>query len=251
MESYVPHAQDHVKKSRASHWMPRLPIVALGLAVGALALFGQTKNTTSISIRLDSLNALEIVGGKAEVVTYGGRRALHLSPPPDHENKDEAVLAIVTATDFTNGTVEVEVAGKPRAGAPTDSRGFIGIMLRAQDHGAKAENFYLRPTNGRANDQLRRNHAVQYESEPDFPWSRLRKESPGVYESYADLEPGVWTKMKIVASGTTAQLYINGADQPCLVVNDLKLGEAHGQIALWMHATTDGYFSNLVVKPAE
>jgi hypothetical protein len=51
-----------------------------------------------------------------------------------------------------------------------------------------------------------------------------------------------------VVSGTKAQLYVNGADQPCLIVNDLKLGETHGQIALWAYGTTDGYFSNLKVK---
>jgi hypothetical protein len=38
------------------------------------------------------------------------------------------------------------------------------------------------------------------------------------------------------------------ADQPCLIVNDLKLGETRGQIGLWVGADTDGYFSNLTVK---
>jgi hypothetical protein len=33
-------------------------------------------------------------------------------------------------------------------------------------------------------------------------------------------------------------------------VNDLKLGETHGQIALWAHTSTDGYFSNLTVRDA-
>jgi hypothetical protein len=107
---------------------------------------------------------------------------------------------------------------------------------------------YLRPTNGRADDQLRRNHSVQYESSPDFPWFRLRKESPGMYESYAGLETGVWTRSKIVVSGAKARFYVNGAEQPCLVVNDLKLGETHGQIALWAHSSTEGYFSNLTMQ---
>ena len=122
------------------------------------------------------------------------------------------------------------------------------MAFRVQDRGSRAELFYLRPTNGRADDQLRRNHSVQYQSAPDFPWSRLRKENPGVYESYADLQPGVWTKMKIEVSGTKARLYVNGADQPCLLVNDLKLGESRGQIALWAYGGTDGYFSNLTVR---
>jgi hypothetical protein len=53
--------------------------------------------------------------------------------------------------------------------------------------------------------------------------------------------------MKVVVAGTKARLYINGASQPCLIVNDLKLGETHGQIALWAYGGTDGYFSNLRV----
>ena len=152
-------------------------------------------------------------------------------------------------SDFQDGVIEAEVAGTPLKTAPSDSRGFIGISFRVQPHGAKFENLYIRPTNGRADDQLRRNHSVQYTSEPEYPWHRLRQESPGVYESYADLEAGAWTRVKIVVSGTTARLYVNGAPQPCLIVNDLKLGQTRGQIALWIHSSTDGYFSNVRIQP--
>jgi hypothetical protein len=227
--------------------------LGLGLAVVvSLTLTrAQAKKASVATMPLDSLTGIEAVNGSAEIVMYNRRRALHLSPSPNHQPADDAVLAIVTATEFRSGTIEVEVAGKPRPDAPADSRGFIGILFRTQDHGTRGENFYLRPTNGRADDQLRRNHSVQYESLPDFPWHRLRKENPGVYESYADLQAGAWTKMKIVVAGSKARLYVNGAEQPCLIVNDLKLGDARGQIALWSHSTTDGYFSNLNVSPAE
>jgi hypothetical protein len=224
----------------------------MGLALVALMLLAQTKETPATTTPLDSLHGLEAVNGKAEITTYRGRRALHLlalpeQATPDHPSNDASMLAIVTGSAFHNGTIEVEVAGTPRAGAPEDSRGFIGLVFRAQDHGARGENIYLRPTNGHAEDQLRRNHSTQYESIPDFPWHRLRKENPGVYESYVDLDAGAWTKMKIVVSGTKAQLHVNGADQPCLIVSDLKLGDSRGQIALWAHPTTDAYFSNLTV----
>ncbi|MGI4734536.1 MAG: hypothetical protein ACRYG7_05085 [Janthinobacterium lividum] len=46
---------------------------------------------------------------------------------------------------------------------------------------------YLRPANGRADNQLQRNHAVQYFSYSDYRFERLRKEAPGQYETYADL----------------------------------------------------------------
>jgi hypothetical protein len=200
------------------------------------------------SFPLDSAKGITAIGATAEPATYRGRRAVHLVPPAGHENDEADMLAVIAGPDFDNGTIELEVAGSPRAGAPDDARGFIGIAFRVQDQAHKGEYFYLRPTNGRCDDQLRRNHATQYSSAPDYPWHRLRKESPGVYESYVDLEPGAWTKMKIVVSGTKAQLFVNGGSQPVLVVNDLKLGQSHGQVALWAHPTTDAYFSNLVIK---
>jgi hypothetical protein len=209
--------------------------------------YGQAPKATTGTLALDTLNGLEMVDAKAEVVNYRGRRAVHLIPLPN-QPKDYSMLAIVSGTDFKDGTIEIDLAGSPRKDADPTDRGFIGVAFRSQEHGNRAEYFYLRPTNGRSDDQLRRNHSVQYVSTPDFPWERLRKETPGVYESYADLDAGAWTKMKIEVSGTKARLYVNGADQPCLMVNDLKLGETHGQIVLWAYGTTDGYFSNLTVK---
>src|SRR5439155_24365771 len=92
--------------------------------------------------------------------------------------------------------------------------------------------FYLRPTNGRAEDQERRNHAAQYISHPDWPWFRLRKETPSKYESYVDLMPGVWTKVKIDVRGDRARLYVHAQEQATLIVNDVKTGaQGKGAIA--------------------
>ena len=56
--------------------------------------------------------------------------------------------------------------------------------------------------------------------------------------------------MKIVVSGQSAKLYVNGAAQPCLIVNDMKLGDSSGAIALWTGPGTDGYFADLKVSEA-
>lgn len=126
--------------------------------------------------------------------------------------------AIVSGTDFKDGTIGIEVAGSPRKDADSNDRGFIGLAFRVQGRGSRGEHLFLHLTNGRSDDQLRRNHPVQYVSTPDFPWEWLRKENPGVCESYTDLEAATWTRMKIEASGTRARLYVNGADEPCLIV---------------------------------
>jgi len=58
----------------------------------------------------------------------------------------------------------------------------------------------------------------------------------------------VWTKIRIEVAGAKARLYVNGASQPCLIVNDLKRGESRGQVALWSHETTEAYFANLKIE---
>jgi hypothetical protein len=208
---------------------------------------GFAAHTPATTLRLDSVDGLELVGGKGEVATYRGRKAVRLLPLPEH-GPDDSIVAILPVPDFKDGVIEADIAGSPRPGTSPGERGFIGIAFRVQPHASRYECFYLRPTNGRADDQLRRNHSAQYTSEPDYPWFRLRKENPGVYESYVDLESGAWTRIKIVVAGTRAQLYVNGADQPTLIVDDLKLGESRGQVGLWAYWTTDAYFSNLTVK---
>jgi len=108
---------------------------------------------------------------------------------------------------------------------------------------------YIRPTNARADDQIRRNHTTQYFSFPDYPFSRLRKDEPERYESYVDLDMNEWTHMRIEVKDSTARLYINGARQPALIVNDLKLGTSQsGSVGLWTEIGTVAYFSKLKVK---
>jgi hypothetical protein len=193
---------------------------------------------------LDSMSGLELIHVEAERATYQGRQAVRMI----EQGEPDCAIAILSASDFMDGVIETEIAGMPRRDAPQDMRGFVGIAFRVQAHGSRFECFYLRPTNGRADDQLRRNHSTQYISHPDYPWYRLREESPAVYESYTDLVPGAWTPVKIVVSGHRAELYVNRAEQPCLIVNDLKLGATRGQIALWIGAGTEAYFSTLVIK---
>lgn len=160
-------------------------------------------------------------------------------------------LAIIEASRFGDGVIEAEIAGAPRPGAGEGARGFVGIAFRLQDDLKTYDAFYLRPTNGRADDQVRRNHSVQYIAHPDWPWFRLRKEFPEKYESYVDLLPGEWTRVRIEVRGATARLFVHGQAQPTLIVNDLKSGAAGtGRIALWIDGGTIAHFRNLVVTPA-
>lgn len=160
---------------------------------------------------------------------------------------DEPTFARIKGTSFKNGTIEVKVLSRLLKNAPEFARGFIGVAFRINDNNSKFECIYIRPTNGRADDQLRRNHSIQYFAYPDFKFDRLRKEAPGQYESYADMGLNEWIKLKIEVKGKQAKLYINDNKQPCLIVNDLKLGEDPGAIGLWVETGTEGFFSDLKI----
>src|SRR5260370_4705296 len=192
-----------------------------------------------------TLDRLELHDVKAEAANYEGKPAVRVDALPNAANG--ASYAILKGSRFHNGTIEVELAGKPAANAGPGARGFIGIAFRVQ--GNRFEYIYIRPTNGRADDQIRRNHSTQYAAYPDFDFDRLRKESPGKYESYVDLEPGAWTKYQIVIDGPKARLFVHGAAQPCLIFDDMKLVDSEDSVALFVGPGTDGYFANLKIKP--
>ena len=196
------------------------------------------------SFPLQSTEGLTFRNVKAQPDSYKGRKALRVAA-----EAAENGLAILSGTAFQDGTIEVDLAGEPGPGANSQARGFVGVAFRVASDAAKFELFYLRPTNGRAEDQERRNHSTQYDSFPDYPWFRLRKETPGKYESYVDLVPGEWTKVTITVQGDKARLYVNGSQQPTLIVNDLKLGLSKGAIALWIGPGTIAHFSNLKALP--
>lgn len=225
------------------------PVYTLLFTAFLVTAFTARSEAQTKTFALDSLEGLKLHNLNAEPVTYKGRQAIRVTGPPGRADRGEDKLVILTGTEFQDGVIEVDLAGKPREGAAGGARGFIGVAFRVAPDVSKFESFYLRPTNARAEDQLRRNHSVQYFSYPEFPWSRLRRETPGKYETYVDLVPGEWTKVKIEVRGVKARLYVHGAEQPTLLVNDLKLGEAKGAIALWMNPSTEGYFSNLRVSP--
>ena len=206
-------------------------------------------------IPLNSAKGLQAHNVTVDLATYEGRTALRVVPLASTDAGYDAQksgtgggIVVVPGTDFHDGTIEVDVAGKPLANAPALARGFVGVAFRVPQDAAKYDYVYVRPTNGRAEDQERRNHATQYASFPDYEWQRLRTESPGKYESYVDLVAGDWTHLRIEVKGIKMRLYVNGAEQPTLLVNDLKLGDGRGAIALWIGVGTEAYFANLTIK---
>jgi len=214
--------------------------------LGLVVCVGSARSARQIQkISLDSVNGLKLVNVKAEPANFKGRKALRVTDAATASTGDEGRLVVLPQVEFQDGTIEVDLAGEPGPNAGEGARGFVGLAFRIAADESRFECIYLRPTNGRAEDQVRRNHSVQYISIPGFPWPLLRKEFPEKYESYVDLVAGEWTKVKIEVKGNKARLFVHDSPQPTLIVNDLKQGLSKGAIALWVGPGTIAYFYDL------
>jgi len=179
---------------------------------------------------------------------FEGTEVLRVTKDPKIETFDEPTYARVIGTNFKNGTIEVKVLSRLLPDAPEFARGFLGIAFRIDENNERFESLYIRPTNGRNENQLRRNRSTQYFSYPDYKFDRFRAESPGEYESYADIGLDEWINLKVKVDGEHAELYVNNSKYPVLVVNDLKHGpDMEGAIALWVEEGTEGFFKDLEV----
>ncbi len=183
---------------------------------------------------------------KTEAVKYRGRDSVRITM----DGEDRAGIALLPGVDFQDGVIEADIALKITTPPGVRYPGFFGIAFRVRPDASHYELFYLRPGNSDAPDQAMRNHAVQYVSEPDFGWYRLRREWPFIYESHAELAMETWTKVRIEVAGRAAKLYLNGSAKPSLVVNGLKGEDLHGGVGLWGYTDEEAYFSNVRITPA-
>jgi hypothetical protein len=178
-----------------------------------------------------------------------GKNAVRVLKSPEVIKVDEPTYVKINDLDFGDGSIELEVMGRLLPNAPDSARAFIGLAFHINSDDSKFEGIYLRPTNAVAENQIRRNRSVQYFSYPDFKFNHSRKTNPGEFETYADIAPNEWIKMKVVVRGDNAKLYINGSQNPSLIVNKMKMGANQtGGLGLWVDIGTEGYFRNLIVR---
>lgn len=221
--------------------MKRLKFILFGI----FALNMLNLNAQVIRFEKDKLEPSKV---SMSVEKLMGRDVVKVTKNPEIKEVDQATFVKIKGINFQNGTIEVSVLSKLLPDADQFARGFIGVAFRINEDNSKFECIYIRPTNARADDQIRRNHTLQYFSFPDFPFMRTRKETPEKYESYTDMALNEWIKIKITVKDSKAQLFINDAIQPCLIVNDLKHGvDSSGAIGLWVDVGTEGYFKDLKI----
>jgi hypothetical protein len=211
-----------------------------------LFLLTKTVHAQTVPLQPQHLVASKVIMSFEKM---NGRQVVKVIKDSAVKEVDEASFVRIQNINFKDGMIEVKVLSRLLPDASPTARGFIGVAFRINEDNTKFECIYIRPTNGRAQEQVRRNHSIQYFSYPHYKFDRLRKESPEMYEAYADMGLNEWITMKIVVKGTQAQLFLNNNKQPSLIVNDLKHGTtATGTIGLFVDVGTEGYFRDLKIS---
>jgi hypothetical protein len=151
-------------------------------------------------------------------------------------------VALWPEVEFSDGTIEFDARGKDV------SMSFVGVAFHGL--GEACEAVYLRPFNFRNSDPVARAHAVQYVSNPAFTWDRLRQEFPDKYEKpiVPAPDPSAWFHARIVVAYPMVSVFVNGAAEPSLVVEQLS-GRRAGWLGLWVGNASGGEFANLKVSP--
>ncbi len=130
---------------------------------------------------------------------------------------------------FLNGTIEFDMA-------LTQDRYFPGFGFRVQDKD-NYENIYLRP------HQMGNPDAIQYT--PVFNGQAAWQLYYGEGYSTAVMYPmGEWVHVKLVVRDRQAEVYINDANKPTLVIHQLKREPKPGKISLINGAPTVARFKN-------
>jgi hypothetical protein len=174
------------------------------------------------------------------------------SAVPDQPNtlrlapRDNAGIAWLIGSNFSSGTIELDLRGANKPG-----QSFVGVAFRGTNDDTY-EAVYFRPFNFKNPDPARAAHAVQYISLPANDWPALREKFPGKYEAaIAPVpDPDAWFHARIVLSDRTISVFVNDAEKPCLVVDSLA-DRPSGLIGLWVGNASSGDFGNLKLTAAD
>ena len=130
------------------------------------------------SISLDKSN-IEPVNVFMSIEKLMGKEVVKVIKDSSVKEADEPTFVKIKGINFKNGTIEVKVLSRLLKNAPDFARGFIGVAFRINDSNTKFESIYIRPVNARVDDQVRRNHSIQYYSYPDYKFDRLQERITG------------------------------------------------------------------------
>ena len=216
--------------------------VAVLSALAVAYLAPSTTTAQQRTVDLASLapgKGLQVHNRTASTLSDGGKEGLHLDAGPGDG------LAYVDGVELGDGTIELDIRGKDLQG-----QSFVGVAILGTDS-TTSDAISFRPLKFRTEDPARRFRAVQYISQPIYPWNKLRAEHPGVYEKPVNPvpDPNDWFHARVVIDGPKVSVFVNDATEPCLVVTRLST-RTTGRVGLWVGNGSAGDFANLVVRPS-
>jgi hypothetical protein len=149
-------------------------------------------------------------------------------------------VAWLNGVSFEKGGIEIDLRGKDLF-----QQSFLGIAFHGEND-STYEAVYFRPFNFLASDSVRRIHAVQYISHPDFTWKRLREQQNGVFEKEVvpAPDPNAWFHARVIVTETTVDVYVNQHPKPCLQAKRLSNRQG-GKVGLWVGDRSGGDFADL------
>jgi len=173
-----------------------------------------------------------------------GRSALRVSPTKTEFDVEDKWVLLFDSIEFEEAIIEFDALGQSE---PQQSN-FLGIAFHATDDQTH-DAIYYRPFNFRAEDLVRKIHAVQYVSHPEYPWFELRRDRTDQFEKSVIPAPDgdSWFHAKIEVRKSEIKAFIEGAHEPSLVVNELIPRTTKG-FGLWCGPGVGGYFANLKVN---
>jgi hypothetical protein len=215
-------------------------ISTFGCAVGlstASVVFGQKKTIEPDLVALVEGKGLKVFNRSLSVLN--DRKGIHLSESPGDG------VAYLEGVEFVNGVIEVDIRGKD-----VQQQSFVGVTFHGVDE-KTYDAIYFRPFNFKAEDPARRIRAVQYISHPTYTWNKLRTEQPGKYEKAVNPvpDPNGWFHARIVVTSPKVSVFVNDANEPSLVVDQLS-DRKKGLAGLWVGNTTGGDFANFKIIPS-
>lgn len=181
-------------------------------------------------------------------LTMDGKEVLRVVKAEKMMEFDENTYAKLIDLSFHNGIIEVKMLSRLLPDAPDFARGFIGIAYRINEDDTKFESYYVRPTNGRTDDPVRKAHGCQYFSYPKYTFAYFREHAMQQYEAPVDIGLNEWICLKAVVEGSQAKFYINEGREPILVVDDMKHGDKQrGSIGFFVDIGTEAFFKDLKI----
>ena len=152
-------------------------------------------------------------------------------------------MALIKNVQFDTGVIELEIRGENNPG-----KSFVGVAFNIEND-STFEAVYFRPFNFQSEEQIRREHSVQYICEPKNTWRYLRDNYEGQYEAEFPRQPDPdnWFAVRIKIDESLVTVYDTSNEQELLSVERLR-SQKSDRIGMWTGFNSKGDFRNVKIE---